>query len=148
MGMKALKLFVIALCLVLAIGFVAGHFMPRSPYSHALLIGNTKISVAYAVTPQEQEQGLSGTTKLPMSRGMLFVFPEDTTTLFWMKDMQYSLDIIWIGTDKRVVDISPDLAPSTYPATFGPKAPIRYALEVPAGFAKANDVTIGTKVAF
>lgn len=118
-------------------------------FAHPLAIGGAHLMVAYASTAPEQEQGLSGTDSLPAGEGMLFIFPSDTQIPFWMKDMNYPIDIIWIGNDKTVKDIAPDLAPSTYPNSYyGPKVPVRYALEVPAGFAKQNFVREGTKVSF
>ena len=117
-----------------------------SAFAHPFTIGDAKLMVAYALTPAVQAQGLSDTPDLAPDTGMLFVFPSDSVVPFWMKDMRYSLDIVWIGSDGTVKDITPDLAPSTYPNSFVPKVPVRYALEVPAGFAMANHVVIGTKV--
>ena len=117
-------------------------------YTHALTIGGTHIKVAFALTGSQQEQGLSYTPALAPNNGMLFVFPSDSVVPFWMKDMNYSLDIIWIGSDKTVKDITPDLALSTYPNSFSPKVPVRYALEVPAGFAAQNGITVGSIVSF
>lgn len=123
--------------------------LPSAPlYIHPLEIGGRKIAVAFAVTPGEQAQGLSGTVSLPDGKGMLFIFPADASIPFWMKDMQYALDIIWIGADKTVADITPNLKPSSYPNSFGPRVPVRYVLEVPAGFAKENKIEIGTEVSF
>ena len=119
-----------------------------SKFTHPLTIGTTALLVAYAVSPVEQDQGLSGTPPLAADQGMLFLFPSATKLMFWMKDMNYSLDIIWIGADKRVVDVSKNLAPDTYPKIFSPKLPAQYALEVSSGFAEAHDVVPGTVVSF
>ena len=146
----SLKTTFLTLCAATAVAVAAlvfGLFV-RSPYAHPLIIGDTKIWVAYAVTPAEQEQGLSGTKPLRDDQGMLFIFPSDTSVSFWMKDMNYPLDIIWIDSEKTVRDISPDLDPATYPTTFAPSIPVRYALEVPAGFAAQNAIEVGTKVSF
>ena len=137
---------------VLAVAIVGSalyiHFRSPSKYVHPLTIGTTHIKVAYASTPSEQEQGLSGTRSLAGDQGMLFAFPTETELPFWMKGMHYSLDIIWIGSDMTVKDITPDLSPSTYPNSYGPKVPIQYTLEVPAGFAKAHEIVDGTQVSF
>src|SRR5690242_15708811 len=61
-------------------------------------IGGQQIYVKKADTPAKQQQGLSGTASLPLDQGMLFIFPKDGTYAFWMKDMNYSLDIIWIDS--------------------------------------------------
>lgn len=117
-------------------------------YIHPLEIGERHLAVAFAVTPGEQAQGLSGTDSLPDGKGMLFIFPTDASLPFWMKDMRYGLDIIWIGSDKKVADITPNLQPSSYPNSFGPRVPVRYVLEVPAGFAKQNGIQVGDVVTF
>lgn len=113
-----------------------------------LAIGGTMLSVAVADTDAKRTQGLSGTALLSDKEGMLFVFPKPALESFWMKDMNYSLDIIWISSDKKVVDITHDLAPSTYPATVTPKVPVSYVLEVPAGFAEKNGIVEGSDVTF
>jgi uncharacterized membrane protein (UPF0127 family) len=152
-----LSLFVIALVLAGSVmlyrtdtrGTVASVTKPSGPsFEHPLTIGTKTIMAAYAVTAIEQERGLSDTEALRDGQGMLFVFPSPTDAAFWMKDMRYSLDIIWIGEDKVVKDIHADLSPESYPAQFAPKEPVRYVLEVPAGFAKAHKIKIGTQTSF
>ena len=117
-------------------------------FTHTLMIGSMNLEVAYATTPIEQERGLSNTAPLADNQGMLFIFTAPAVTPFWMKDMNYPLDIIWIGADKSVKDISRNLDPETYPKTFSPKEPIQYVLEVPAHFAEKNNINIGTSVSF
>ncbi len=61
--------------------------------------------VEMATTIDQQTQGLSGRTSLNPNNGMLFVFNPATSEAFWMKDMNFSLDIVWIYQNK-IVDIS------------------------------------------
>jgi uncharacterized membrane protein (UPF0127 family) len=110
------------------------------------MIGGQRVSVILATTQAQRAQGLSGTQPLKADEGMLFVFPQDGTYRFWMKDMNYSLDIIWIDADGRIVSIAPSLSPDTYPNSYGPDAPSRYVLEVSAGFAAAHSVKAGDAV--
>lgn len=114
--------------------------------SPSVMIGGEKVSVVLATTDSQREQGLSGTEPLEANQGMLFVFPEDGVYRFWMKDMKYAIDIIWIDADGRIVFIAPSVSPDTYPDSFGPDAPSRYVLEVSAGFAAAHHVSIGDRV--
>ncbi|HVZ75737.1 MAG TPA: DUF192 domain-containing protein [Candidatus Paceibacterota bacterium] len=106
--------------------------------------GTTTVSVEIASTSAEQEQGLSGRTSLAEGSGMLFVFPDGSQPGFWMKGMNFSLDIIFITSSGKVITIDRDLAPDTYPQAFYPSGPIRYALEVPAGFAAAHTIEEGS----
>ena len=107
-------------------------------------IGNTTVAVAVASTTASREQGLSGSVSLPEGRGMLFVFPQDGAWGFWMKDMNFPIDIIWIDAAGKVITIAASLSPATYPQVFYPAAPSRYVLEVPAGFASRHGIDIGT----
>ena len=117
-------------------------------FDHPAIIGKQAITVALATTPAEQEQGLSDTKQLNFDQGMLFVFNPPTMPAFWMKDMNYPLDIIWIDQDKKVIGVSANLDPKTYPQTFSPSDPIEYVLEVSSGFYKTNNIQVGDSLTF
>lgn len=117
-------------------------------FNHALTIGKKQLFVAFAALPPEQERGLSDTASLADDQGMLFLFPTETKPSFWMKDMNYALDIVWIDGNKKVIEITPNLDPKTYPKSFTSKSPAQFILEVPAGFAEKNDIVVGTQVSF
>lgn len=106
-------------------------------------IGGKTINVTLADTPASREQGLSGTKGLASDEGMLFIFPRDGKYSFWMKDMLYAIDIVWISSDGKVVYIVPNASPESYPATFTSKMLARYVLELRANFVKTNNVKIG-----
>jgi uncharacterized membrane protein (UPF0127 family) len=55
---------------------------------------------------------------------------------------------VWIGRNKRIVDISENVTPESYPATFKPKSPARYVLEIRAGEAKKAGWQEGTQLYF
>lgn len=99
-----------------------------------------------AKTPKEREQGLSNTHFLNSSNGMLFVFDEVEEHGIWMKDMNVSIDIIWIDENNQIVDMEENVSPDTYPTIFTPDAPAKFVLEVIAGWAKENEVEIGDTV--
>jgi len=117
-------------------------------FDHSAMLGKQPITIAFATTPSEHEQGTSGTKQLNFDQGMLFVFDSATMPAFWMKDMNYPLDIIWIDQDKKVIGVSENLDPKTYPKTYSPNGPIEYVLEVSAGFYKTNDIHIGDVLTF
>lgn len=104
-----------------------------------VVIGGDSIVVDIADEEHEQVQGLSGRSGLAPNRGMLFVYPQPSRPGFWMKDMRFDIDIVWIGEDEGQTSISavlPYLTPQTYPQVFAPPEdipPVRYVLEVPAG---------------
>lgn len=129
------------------VGVAAFALRPSAqPLMHTVRIGSTQVAVDIADTASLREQGLSGRTGLPDGQGMLFVFQEDGLWAFWMKDMRFSIDIIWADAQGRVITVAPDLSPDTYPQTFLPQAPARYVLEVPAGFAERHGIAEGDTI--
>ena len=101
------------------------------------------IRVSVADTESARGQGLSGRAGLAADEGMLFVFPKDGNYAFWMKDMLFSIDILWLSSDGGVVYMAQNVSPDTYPQAFQPNVPARYVLELPEGFAKEHAVAIG-----
>jgi uncharacterized protein len=89
-------------------------------------------------------QGLSDRKTLDPEAGMLFVFPDKQIRNFWMKNMHFPLDIIWIDDD-RVVNISANLPPEgeTPAATYDSVIPVNYVLEVNAGLAERYNIKAG-----
>lgn len=113
------------------------------------------IKVDLALTQQEQEQGLSGREKLEENEGMLFVFDYMGQYSFWMKDMNFALDIIWLAPsesedrkDLQVVYIKKNAQPDSYPETFVPDKNAKYILEVSASFSEKNNLRVGDRVEF
>ena len=101
------------------------------------------IHVLVAETPAARSIGLGGRMGLAPDEGMLFVFPADGVYAFWMKDMKFSIDILWLSADGTIVSVVQHVSPDTFPATFRPDTPARYVLELPAGYVKAHTVSIG-----
>jgi uncharacterized membrane protein (UPF0127 family) len=108
-----------------------------------LAINNKRISLEIADTPSLQEHGLSDRLSLPEDHGMLFVFPTPGLYGFWMKDMHFSLDIIYLDNNFRIISLFKNVATSTYPAVLKPTGPSQYVLEVNAGFSDTNHLTEG-----
>ena len=106
------------------------------------------LKVVLATSSEDQEQGLGDRDSLPAGEGMLFVFPTPGSYSFWMKDMRFSLDMVWVGADKRVKGITTNISPATYPATFSPPEYISYVLEVNAGAAHSYGIATGTLLKF
>lgn len=101
------------------------------------------IRVSIVDTEDARRQGLSGRAGLDPDEGMLFIFPEDGIHGFWMKDMHFSIDILWLSADGSIVYMAQNVSPDTYPQNFGPDTPTRYVLELAAGYAETHGVDIG-----
>lgn len=132
--------FIIALLVL-----VAGWLVFQSPTT-TVYVGEAMVIVKVADTPSELQQGLSGRASLAENEGMHFVFQEPGNYSFWMKDMNFAIDIIWISADQMVVGITENVQPDSFPETFTPLEEIQYALEVQAGWAERNSVQAGDDV--
>ena len=115
-------------------------------YDTAIKVGEHEIIVEVVDDEEERSRGLGGRKNLPGNSGMLFVFEIPAKYSFWMKDMLFSLDIIWIDENKKIIAISENILPETYPASFSPSEPVKYVLEVNAGWAERNEVGGGEGV--
>jgi uncharacterized membrane protein (UPF0127 family) len=104
------------------------------------------ISVDIADTPQMRQKGLSGREALADNEGMFFIFERAEKHSFWMKDMNFSIDIVWINDAYTIVDITENLHPESYPKTYRPSIPVRYVLELPSGWIERNKVNMGDMV--
>ena len=111
-------------------------------------IAGQMIKVDLALTQIEQEQGLSGRKNLQSDEGMLFIFSKPAKNYFWMKDMNFPIDIIWIDQNFRVIYIEKSATPSSYANSFGPGVDNRYVLEVSAGFSEKNNLKVGDLAEF
>lgn len=111
-------------------------------------IGGKLIYARIADTDSLRQKGLSGTSGLGESEGMLFIFDTPGRWGMWMKDMKFSIDIVWMDSNKKIVHIEQNVSPDTYPRSFLPDEDALYVLELPAGFAERNHVGLGQVVGF
>lgn len=113
---------------------------------YPMTVKTTAVSAELAETREQQERGLSGRSGLPEDRGLLYILAKPDFYTFWMKGMKFPIDIIWVDKDQKVIDITHNLTPDTYPRIFQPIKPAQIILEVSAGFAKKHDIQIGDPV--
>ena len=141
------KLVPIALVLM-ALALVYVRFTAFRPRMSELIIGSVRVKVDVADTIGKQRQGLSGRFSMPADEGMYFPMGLPSIYSFWMNDMHFPLDIIWIRAGK-VVDISENVPyplPGNPPATAQPKEPADAVLEVNADFTEKHGVKIGDRI--
>ena len=119
-----------------------------------VLFGDVSFDVELAETSQQVTRGLSGRDSLPPGTGMLFVHKEEKRYTFWMKDMRFPLDMIWIDARCTVADISAQV-PAPDPGQsdrslplISPNTPVLHVLEINAGVAAGEGVSIGDAVEF
>ena len=109
-----------------------------------------EIKVEVVNTPETRATGLSKHSSLEADRGMLFVFDsKDVKPEFWMKDMTFAIDIIWIN-DNKIVEISANVLPPTSGNTklvrYLPKTVVDYVLELKTGEAERRGLKVGDEV--
>jgi len=111
-----------------------------------LIAGRVTLTVELARKPEEQVRGLSGRPALKPGYGMLFVYDHPQPVGIWMKDMLFSLDIIWVqagrivAIEKRAPPLTPVGPERVYTATAD------LVLEVPAGFTDRQRIRVGDSV--
>lgn len=112
-------------------------------------INGVELKVEIAKTPGAQALGLSGRAELCQNCGLLFIFPDYQIRSFWMKDVNFPLDIIWLK-DKEIVGLEENIPILTNNqiTTINSPEEINKVLEVNAGWAKDNNVGVGDKVEF
>ncbi len=103
------------------------------------------VAVEVVDTPQTRQTGLMHRDHLPLSDGMLFVFEDETVQTFWMKNTRIPLDMLFIGGDSRIRGCVERAEPFTETPRSVP-APVRYVLEVNAGFCARHVVRPGDLV--
>ena len=110
-------------------------------------IGGTVVRVEIADTMAKQMRGLMFREKLNENEGMLFVFGAEDYYEIWMMNTSIPLDIIWIGSNGKVVDIMKDAQPCRISCpNYVPRNVAAYVLEVNSGFADKHEIEIGNSV--
>ncbi len=109
------------------------------------IVNGKVLSLEIADSPEERRVGLMFRDPLPENHGMLFIFGREQAYSFWMMDMKFSLDIIWIDSNGIVVHVENDVPPcSAACPSYQPNVSALYVLEVNAGFADSIDLRAGT----
>lgn len=113
-------------------------------------VNGFQIVADIAATGEQRSKGLAVKDDLEENQGMLFVFAKPSEHAFWMYNMKFPIDIIWLDSDRTVVHIEHGLepcGPASCP-TYRPDEKALYVLETVAGFAEMHDVTEGTIIEF
>ena len=119
---------------------------PRRPV--VVLDERVRVSVDIVDTPALRARGLSGRADLPESQGMLFLFEAPGSQAFWMKDMRFEIDMLWIR-DGKIVGVTPSvpLPKLGLPLPrYSSPAPCDVVLELRAGAAQRMGLRVGHSV--
>jgi len=135
-----------SLIIVLALAAACGDDSsePSGPYTETLHFTraghDVTLNVEVADQPGERAQGLMNRQSMPDDAGMLFVWPTDTQSGFWMRDTVVPLSIAFVTAGGVIIDIQ-DMEPLSEERIFAPQ-PYRYAVEVNQGWFDDNDVRV------
>ena len=148
------------LALTIFVGMVTGSpgevtLSPRhqvAPLQTAdITVGGVPLTVELAYQPADTSRGLGYRAGLAPGTGMLFLFAEPAPRSFWMKGMQFCIDIIWIengAIQGAAESVCPDPAGTADAdlTSYVSPVPVTYVLEVPAGWLDTNGLGVGAPV--
>lgn len=109
-------------------------------------VGQTEIIASVADSPISRNQGLSGVASMEQNEGKIFIFENEGFHEFWMKDMNFPLDIIFINKEGSIVDIFENIDPDTYPNSYKPSFLSLKVIEVNGGWVSSNRIKVGDTV--
>ncbi|HEV3110041.1 MAG TPA: DUF192 domain-containing protein [Candidatus Binataceae bacterium] len=105
------------------------------------------VSVEIAQTNPQRERGLMYRSQLPADAGMLFIFKAPSHVSFWMHNTQIPIDMLFAGSDRRVIGIIANAEPYS-DASLDVSGNSQYVLEVNGGFCKQHGIKVGDRLEF
>lgn len=133
--------FAIGCMVALIFGVVVWRFWPFFEYAalpRYIELDEKRFTFEAAVTEKDRGRGLGGRGGLCQACAMLFVFEKPGRHAFWMKDMRFPIDIVWLFGD-RVVFVAAGVSPS-FPGILNPAVIADRVVEFNAGVAENVDV--------
>lgn len=106
------------------------------------------LTVELATTRAQREHGLMFRKNLANDHGMLFVFPDQKMRAVWMKNTVISLDVLFLDQQGNIVNILYSLSPCAKEPclVYQSQTEAKYMLELPAGFSKDHNFSIGDQL--
>lgn len=139
--------FLLGLFVIIFFIMVIAAFINSNSGTTTVAVKGQNIQVELAETDQEKQIGLSQTQSLNDDEGMLFIFNNPDFYPFWMKDMKFPIDIIFINGDKVVTlfkNVQPPSDENAELTVYRPTERADKVLEVNAGYADEHDIQEGT----
>ncbi len=117
------------------------------------LPGGQKIAAEVEIDPGDMARGMMYRDSLSPDRGMVFIHQKPGKYPYWMFHCKIPLDIIWMDSARRIVEISPDTPPcrsekaSDCP-NYGGHEDAQYVLELAGGMASKYRLAKGQRIEF
>ncbi|MFO7583073.1 DUF192 domain-containing protein [Guyparkeria sp.] len=141
------------LALGLVAGLLIGWLLPDRTgasglESRQLVIAGERFIVELATDRASRRQGLMHRPGLPDGHGMLFIYPDEAPRAFWMKNVAFPIDILFLDANWQVVGLTEHAppCPGSHCPLFRSGGPSRYVLELPAGTAERLGLAAGTSI--
>ena len=133
---KKIKIFLTLLVILIILIFTS--FMihnSKNEIQQACIEEKACFQIEIADTQEKRALGLSYRESMEENKGMLFIFDEEETPGFWMKNMDFPLDIIWIDKNLNIIGVEKNLQPCLENSclVFYPNQKIKYVLEINSG---------------
>lgn len=146
MKMKRIILISVILLTLFSVYFFLSNNSSVKNEDSGVIINSREFSVEIADTSEKRSKGLGGRDNLCETCGMLFIFPEAGNYSFWMKDMKFPLDIIWISKGK-IAYIARNI-PVDFKEIVNPSISTDKVLEINAGLSDKYGISINDDVKF
>jgi uncharacterized membrane protein (UPF0127 family) len=114
-------------------------------------IEGLQLSAEIPTTRELMAKGLAVKNELRENASMLFVYEEPSKQSFWMKDMKFPIDIMWVDSNGKIVHIEENLEPCPLAPicpTYAPNTDSQFVLETVSGFAQRHNIGLGTYIKF
>ncbi len=139
------------LILLAALGlmFCAGQ-AAKTEFIKVYLPDGFAVTAELAVTDEARQQGLMFREKMEENQAMLFVFEGEDVHSFWMKNMKFAIDIVWLDAQKRVVHLESGVPPCAADPcpSYVPKSAAMYVLELKNGAAQRHGLELYKRLEF
>jgi uncharacterized membrane protein (UPF0127 family) len=111
-------------------------------------IGNETFSLYAPTGDEELQRGLAAFNEIGPTEGMIFRGLPVGVQTFWMKDMKFDIDILWVSKENEVIHIVYEASKDSYPTKYEnpQERPSAYVIELSAGAAEKNGIAPGTLV--
>lgn len=139
----AMLVVILVACGLLLAGYITSKSSERR---EQITLASSTYDLEVVTDENSQQKGLSGRAGLARGTGMLFAYENEGQRCIWMKDMHFSIDILWINASKRLTRVESNIRPESYPEQYCARA--KNVLELKAGEAIKNDLKIGDKAEF
>lgn len=137
----------VIVALIIVIGATLLWWQMSVDRSYVYIDGTKYSLIGIEESEKDRRRGLGGIDDMSESSAMLFAFPQESDWGFWMKNMKFAIDILWLDTQGTVVYMVRDAQPSSYPdTTFKPdNKRARYVIELRSGTIERAGIREGSK---